>query len=200
VLVLQNLGLSFWPQWHYAVVIGFDTQDDSLILRSGTERRRLMSARAFDRSWRLAQRWALAVAAPDAPPKHAKARDWLLAASAFEELRQPQLAAQAYVAATLRWPDEVLPWQVLANLRHAQKDLAGAETALRRAHALAPSAATLNNLATVLLERGCPKTARRALQQAGSLEASEAERQALERTRGQVDAHRGRQAASCRDL
>ncbi len=200
VLVLQNLGLSFWPQWHYAVVIGFDTGDDSLVLRSGTQRRRLMSARAFDRSWRLAQRWALAVAAPDAPPRRAQLRDWLLAASTFEELRQPELAARAYVAATQRWPDEVLPWQVLANLRHAQKDLAGAEDALRRADALKPSAATLNNLATVLLERGCPKTARSAIERAGSMEASEAERQALERTRAQVDAHRGRQAAGCRDL
>jgi len=197
VLVLQNLRLSFWPQWHYAVVIGFDTSDDTVILRSGTERRKVMSAYAFDRSWKLAQRWAVAVAAPEAPPANALAREWLVAASAFEELGQPDVAGKAYGAATQRWPDDVRPWQALANARYAQRDLAGAEAALRHAHALQPSAATLNNLAQVLLERGCPKTARSALAQAAALDATDGERQALESTRAQVEAHRGRQAAQC---
>ena len=200
VLVLQNLGFSFWEQWHYAVVVGFDADDDSLILRSGTDRRKEMSAAGFDRSWRLAGRWAVAVVAPAAPPSSAQLHGWLQAASAFEELGRPDLAADAYGAAARRWPQEPLPWQALANARYARRDLAGAEDALRQAHALKPAASTLNNLAQVLLERGCPKTARGALTQAASLEATEGERQALERTRRQVEAHRGRQAAHCRDL
>lgn len=200
VLVLQNLGFSFWEQWHYAVVIGFNADDDTLVLRSGTDRRKVMSAGAFDRSWKLAQRWAVAVVAPESPPANAQLREWLAAASAFEELKQPEVAARAYGAAAQRWPGEPLPWQALANARYAQHDLEGAEQALRQAQALKPAAATLNNLAQVLLERGCPKTARRALTQAASLEATEGERQALERTRQQVEAHRGRQAASCREL
>jgi hypothetical protein len=200
VLVLQNLRLSFWPQWHYAVVIGFDAGDDTLLLRSGTERRRVMSARAFDRSWSLAQRWALAVVAPDAPPPRADAREWLRAAGAFEELKQPQIAAQAYSAATRRWPDQALPWQVLANLRYAQGDLPAAEDALRAAHRLKPEAATLNNLASVLLERGCPKQARAALSRAATLEPSEAEQAAIGKTREQIESWRGKRAASCREI
>ena len=200
VLVLQNLGLSFWPQWHYAVVIGFDTAEDEVILRSGTERRRVVSVSRFDRSWRLAQRWALAVAPPEAPPAHAQLREWLSAASAFEELGPPAVAERAYVAATQRWPAEVLPWQVLGNLRYARKDLPGAEAALRQAHALAPSAATLNNLASVLLERGCPKVARSAIDQAEKLEASDPERAAIARTRAEVEAWRGKPAARCAAL
>jgi tetratricopeptide (TPR) repeat protein len=200
VLVLQNLGLSFWPQWHYAVVIGFDTAEDEVILRSGTDRRRVMSAGAFDRSWRLAHRWAFVVAAPEAPPRHAQPREWLSAASAFEELGQGALAERAYLAATQRWPSKALPWQVLGNLRYARKDLPGAEAALRHAYGLAPGAATLNNLASVLLARGCPKVARSAIEQAVGLEASEAERATLMRTRAQVEAHRGREVAGCRPL
>jgi hypothetical protein len=200
VLVLQNLGLAPRPQWHYAVVIGFDTRDDTLILRSGTQRRRVQSAAAFDRSWALARRWALAVVPPDAPPPRAEPAAWLRAASAFEALGRAPLAEQAYRAATRRWPDQPLPWQVLANLRHGQGDLAGAEAALREALALAPSAATLNNLASVLLERGCPHVARAALEQAATLDAGAPEREALARTRAQVDAHRGAQAAHCRPL
>jgi tetratricopeptide (TPR) repeat protein len=200
VLVLQNLRFSFWPQWHYAVVIGYDADDDTLILRSGTTRRRVMSAYAFDRSWRLAQRWAVAVVAPDAPPPAARLREWLRAASAFEELGRPELAETAYRAAAQRWPDSPLPWQVLANQRYARQDLAGAEDALRRAHALGPAAATLNNLAQVLLERGCPRTAGEAVGRAAALESDEAERDAIARTRAQVEAHRGAQAAHCRPL
>lgn len=199
VLVLQNLGLSFWPRWHYAVVVGFDAADNTVVLRSGLEKRAVMSLRAFERSWRLAQRWALAVVAPDAPPPRAEAREWLRAASAFEELKQRQLATQAYDAATRRWPEEPLPWQVLANARYAQGDLAGAETALRNAHRLKPDAVTLNNLASVLLERGCPRSARDAIGRAAALEAGEAERAAIEKTRAQIDAHRGRQGSGCRD-
>lgn len=199
VLVLQNLGLSFWPRWHYAVVVGFDAADNSVVLRSGLEKRAVMSLRSFERSWRLAQRWALAVVAPDAPPARARPREWLRAASAFEELRRSEVAAEAYATATRRWPDELLPWQVLANARYAQGDLAGAEAALRNAHRLRPDAVTLNNLASVLLDRGCPRSARAAIERAGLLETGEGERAAIERTRAQIDAHRGQQGPGCRD-
>ena len=200
VLVLQNLGLAAAPRWHYAVVIGFDTRDDTLVLRSGTERRLVMSAAAFDRSWRLAQRWALAVVAPEAPPAGSDAATWLRAASAFEELGQPEPAARAYLAATQRWPGTPLTWQVLANLRYAQRDLAGAEDALRQAHRRAPAAVTLNNLALVLLERGCPATAREAVERAAGLPATDAERETIARTRAQVESHRGAQGAACAPL
>ena len=200
VLVLQNLRASFWPAWHYAVVVGYDGAANTLILRSGTERRKVMSARAFERSWQLAQRWSLAIAPPESPPANAGMVEWLRAASAFEELRQPQLAAKAYLAAIRRWPAEVLPWQVLANLRHDQGDLPGAEQALRAAFRLKPSATTLNNLAVVLLERGCPARARAALDRAQALNPSEPEREALRGTRAQVDAFRGPASKVCREF
>src|SRR5690606_16550407 len=40
VLVMQNLGLPRFPVWHYAVVVGFDPEQERVLLRSGTERRR----------------------------------------------------------------------------------------------------------------------------------------------------------------
>jgi tetratricopeptide (TPR) repeat protein len=198
VLVLQNLRLRMWPAWHYAVVIGYDAAEDSVILRSGTERRRVMSASAFERSWSRADRWALAVVAPDAPPARAEPAPWLRAASAFEELGQAELARRAVAAAVARWPREPLAWQVLANQRYAGKDLAGAEQALREAHALQPAATTLNNLAQVLLERGCVATAREALDRADALEATAAQKEVLARTRAQVP--KSANGADCRPL
>ena len=43
VLVLQNLGLTSYPVWHYAVVIGFDASRNEIILRSGDRQRRLVA-------------------------------------------------------------------------------------------------------------------------------------------------------------
>jgi tetratricopeptide (TPR) repeat protein len=191
VLVLQNLGLSWWPRWHYAVVVGFDAAADTVVLRSGRERRAVMPMRGFMRSWERAGTWALAVVAPSAPPPRAEPAAWLDAASAFEELGQPRLAAQAYEAATRRWGEQALPWQALANARYALGDLAGAEAALHAALAREPGAAALNNLAHVQLARGCVAAARVALAHAGSLPASAAEREVLERTAAAVAAHRG---------
>ena len=39
VLVLQNLSFDWWPQWHYAVVIGYDITRNELTLRPGTTKR-----------------------------------------------------------------------------------------------------------------------------------------------------------------
>jgi hypothetical protein len=40
VLVLQNLGISWAPRWHYAVVYAADPESGSIRLRSGTEAER----------------------------------------------------------------------------------------------------------------------------------------------------------------
>src|SRR5262249_22196765 len=81
VLVLQNLGLGFWPVWHYAVVIGYDPVEDAFVLRSGTTRREVIGAHAFERTWRLASWWAITSAAPDAPPAFASVTSWVAAAA-----------------------------------------------------------------------------------------------------------------------
>lgn len=155
VLVMQNLGVDFLPQWHYAVVIGYDSGSDSLLLRSGTDERLRMKRRRFEATWQRAQRWAMVAAPLDQPPVTAQYAGWLWAASAFEELEQAEAAEQAYAAATRRWPDQVLTWQALANASYALNDLPAAEAALRHALELAPSAAIYNNLAHVLQQQGC---------------------------------------------
>ncbi|HAQ87551.1 MAG TPA: hypothetical protein DCR78_14050, partial [Pseudomonas sp.] len=35
VLVLQNLAFDRWPQWHFAVVVGYDLAAQTIVLRSG---------------------------------------------------------------------------------------------------------------------------------------------------------------------
>jgi hypothetical protein len=68
VLVMQNLGVSWYQQWHYAVVVGYDIQQNKLLLRSGTIRDYEMSLPLFERTWQRSERWAMVVLAPGELP------------------------------------------------------------------------------------------------------------------------------------
>lgn len=196
VLVLQNLGLRRWPLWHYAVLVGYDPGRAQFILRSGITQRETTSAARFLASWELAGRWAMVLAEPAEIPPFARAENWLAAAAPFESLGQIALAERAYEAATLRWPESSLAWQAAANARYARADRAGAEQALRRALALTPQAAAArNNLANLLLERGCPGAARAQLD--ALVEVPLNLRSALDETRASINAAPTADAADC---
>ena len=47
VLVMQNLGVSWYQAWHYAVVAGYDLDREELLLRSGKLRERVTSLGVF---------------------------------------------------------------------------------------------------------------------------------------------------------
>jgi tetratricopeptide (TPR) repeat protein len=155
VLVLQNLGLDWWPQWHYAVAIGYDQGAGELLLHSGLEPRRAVSLATFERTWARAGRWALVVLPPATLPASAEPATVLQAALGLEQGGRPGAAARAYTAIHARWPAALGALLGLGNARYAQGDLAGAETAFRDAVARHPEAAVAwNNLAHVLAERG----------------------------------------------
>ncbi|MEW6414540.1 MAG: PA2778 family cysteine peptidase [Pseudomonadota bacterium] len=163
VLVLQNLGLDVLPRWHYAVVIGYDLDRRQVVLRSGTEARRVTPIGVFMNTWDRAKRWGFVVLAPDDPPPDVKPDAWLEAASGLEALGRWPQAHAAYRAATRRWPDQALAWFGLGNAAYALGDGAGAEQALRQALRLRPDwALAWNNLAHVLAQRPCPRAAREA--------------------------------------
>ena len=188
VLVMQNLALRLFPQWHYAVVVGYDSEGDSMLLRSGVDERVRMSRLRFEATWSRAGRWAMVAAPPAQPPVTAAYSGWLQAASAFEELGQPLLAEKAYQAATIRWPSQVMAWKALANARYAQGDLEGAESALRYAIRLAPSVPAHNNLANVLLGQGCIAAAGAELNNARDLDDSGQFFRVLEDTASAINA------------
>ena len=66
VIVLMNVRWRLWPQWHYAVVVGYDLPHDQIVLRSGLEERHTLSLSAFDAQWANAERWGLVVWPPAA--------------------------------------------------------------------------------------------------------------------------------------
>lgn len=162
VLVLQNLAFNWFPIWHYAVVVGFDLEKDRIILRSGPERRHIVSMKLFERTWRRGERWAVVVTPPDRLPVTAKELPFLQAVTVFEQLGDWQTANSAYSAATDRWPDSLGAWMGLGNSFYAQSEYAKAVAAFRVVLSKRSDyTPVLNNLAQVLSDMGRLKAAER---------------------------------------
>jgi tetratricopeptide (TPR) repeat protein len=153
VVVLQELGL-LQPQWHYAVVVGYDLGRKTLTLRSGTERRLVMSVDAFDRSWARAQRWAFVALPPDRLPATAGENDYVAAAAAFERVA-PELGLRAYETALGAWPGNLFARLAVGNAAYRAHRLASARMHYEQATLAHPeSGDAWNNLAQVLFEQG----------------------------------------------
>ena len=165
VIVLQNLRLSWWPQWHYAVVIGYDSRAGSVILRSGRERRRRTSLHRFLRTWGRSGYWARVFVPPGELPASAEPVAYLQAVSDLEQTGRLEAAYAAYKAAIAYWPDNVIAWIGAGNtaLRRQQPEIS--EYHFRHATRAAPrNVAAWNNLAYSLLARGCTAGAKDAVQ------------------------------------
>jgi predicted double-glycine peptidase len=198
VLVLQKTGAGPWPGWHYAVVIGYDTDADQVVLRSGTSARLEMSAARFLATWNRADRWALVAIAPGEMPANPDFVRYMQAAAGLEAVGRFEAATLAYEAAVREWPAEALPQLGLANLAHARGDLAGAEQGFRAAIERAPGdAAARNNRAAVLLELGCPAAARREIDTAAALADGGPHAAAVAATRSEIEAATGPDRTGC---
>ena len=170
VLVLQNLGVSQLPRWHYAVLIGYDAERNVAVLRSGSAERLEMKWQRFAGSWHRGGRFAMTTLRPGEIPDHATADRFIAAAAGLEAAGQRRAAAQAYDAAIARWPREPHAWLGRGNVAYAQGERAAAADAWSRAIALDPSdAAARNNLAELLLEAGCLDESRRQVERASAL-------------------------------
>jgi tetratricopeptide (TPR) repeat protein len=154
VLVLQNLGLSFAPVWHYAVAAGYDAGAEEFMLRSGITERRVMPAGKFSRSWAASNNWAMVVLRPGEVPATPIENKYLQAAAALEVVGQHEAALSAYRAAAEYWPQSSAALFVLGNAHYAAGEMIAAEQSYRRALQQEPeNPAVLNNLAQVLLNQ-----------------------------------------------
>ncbi len=189
VLVMQNLGLDWFPRWHYAVAVGYDLNEKELILRSGTTRRRVTAFTAFERTWTRADKWAQVVVPPDDPPATATALEWLQAVRELESLGKIDPARRGYRAATRRWPDQTAAWMARGNAAYGADDPEAARDAFLQAVDLAPSETPgWNNLAYALAAIGDRGGAVKAAQCATRLAPdAPGPRDTLEEIRGKED-------------
>ncbi len=155
VIVLQNNGLSWYPVWHYAVLIGADAARGEVVLRSGDQKRLVMSWSVLDRTWARGDYWAIRLL-PVAGP-------WPASASENEVTRQllamtrpaPASARTGLRQAVQRWPQGLPLWLALADVSERLHGLPAGEDVLRQGLRVLPDQPwLLNNLADLLRRAG----------------------------------------------
>ncbi len=164
VLIMQNLGSAWFPSWHYAVVVGYNLDEQFFVLRSGQDERHEVRFTTLERTWQGANHWGLVITKPQRVPATAEPVTWLELLQTFVQKDQGENALAGYVAATRRWPDEPLVWFGQGNLQFAQQDFYSAKASFQKAIEINPeSSAGWNNLAYTLAKLGC-QSASQALQ------------------------------------
>jgi Peptidase_C39 like family/Tetratricopeptide repeat len=167
VVVFQNLGLGWFPVWHYAVAVGYDLNSGDLVLHSGLDSRRVMPLRTFERTWARGDYWGLVALPPGELPVAAGEITVLRAATGLEQAGRSREAAVGYTAIAERWPGSLEAWIGLGNAAYTAGNLDEAENAFRTATQRRPhAAAAWNNLAHVLGQKGRRQEAVAAAQRA----------------------------------
>lgn len=170
VIVLQNLGLSWVPVWHYAVVVGYDLGERAVVLRSGKIARKVLSFRVFEKTWARSNHWGLLILRPDQFPVAVKEDRFTEAVLGLEKARRFRDAIDGYQAVLTRWPQNLPALIGIGNCHYALGELENAETAFRKTAGLHPESGTVfNNLAQILFEQGRKQEALEAARKAVSL-------------------------------
>lgn len=169
VLVLQNLGFSWYPSWHYAVVVGYDLDKETLLLRSGTIKRQELSFRTFENTWARSNHWGFVALTPGEVPAMREPEPMIRGLLAYEKKASPKTTEKAYEAAARKWPDNLVLLMGWGNMAYANERYQTALKAFQQAVSAHPeSAAANNNLANVQLALGqhsaALSSARKALQ------------------------------------
>lgn len=155
VLVLQNNGLSWYPVWHFAVVMGADRRQEKIRLRSGKTEHLDISFTTFERTWARSGYWGVLVLDPARIPDTLDAKVVIRELALMEKIGAVADAQIGFSRAVLNWPDQSGAWLGLAGSSLMLGDAQRAESTLRelvrRQPAYGPG---LNNLADLLLKSG----------------------------------------------
>ena len=187
VLVLQNLALRRWPQWHFAVVTGYQDEGNTMVLHSGTDAGKTTHWNRFIRTWARADQWGFTLVEPGQLPASADPESLFRAVSALPNAEafwpaaveafpnsgklwfghgnslwsqgQQQPALDAFQRATRQAPDFAAAWNNLAYAQQALGDEEGARDSICRAHALAPHDKAIRDSVMELTGQSCPEDA-----------------------------------------
>lgn len=170
VLVFQNLGFSWYPNWHYAVALGYDLTGPDIILHSGKEKFLKTDMRIFERSWGLTNSWGLVVLVPGTLAATVDDLGHVAGISGLEELGKLDDAKISYEAVLKKWPQSLPALIGIGNVLYAKKDFQGSVNQLTMATVFHPLSATAwHNLATAQGAAGKKKAAKNSSLQALSL-------------------------------
>lgn len=149
VIVFENLALSWLPQWHYALVYGYDLSKPEVYMHSGPEKDKVWDMRKLERSWKLADYWGLILLPPGELSASADELAHVSAAAAFEDLKMPKEARLSYLAILKKWPQSLGALIGMGNIEAQMKNYPSSLAYFKQAKDLYPQsdAAQKNYLA-----------------------------------------------------
>ncbi|MDD2046296.1 peptidase C39 family protein [Pseudomonas putida] len=98
VLLRFEQGSAFWGEPRYALLVGYDSYKQRVLLRAGNSRRLLMDFDDFASAWDKQGNWAVLVQPPSLLPAQVDRQRWLKAANDLAQAGQEQAARQAVSA------------------------------------------------------------------------------------------------------
>lgn len=148
VIIFENLALSWAPQWHYALVLGYDLKKQEIIMHSGPNAYYHWDMKKFERSWMLGDYWGLVVLPAGELSVSANELTNVTAAVGLEQAQKYNEAEKSYRKILEKWPTSLVALIGLANLVHKNGHRNEAISLLRRAIKYHPqSTAAQHNLA-----------------------------------------------------
>lgn len=139
VVIFENLGIKWIPQWHYALVTGYDLEKRILIMHSGPSPNEKIEMGEFELSWKLADYWGLLVLKPSELSATADEITHIRAAAALEKLEKTKEAEEAYLNILKRWPKSLIARIGLGNIYYNSKKYKLAVSHLKTATELYPA-------------------------------------------------------------
>lgn len=167
VIVFQNLGMSLYPVWHYAVVTGYNLEGPDIILHSGETKFKKMDMRLFERSFILGGKWGLVILSPDQLSSTGTELKVAEAAAFLESIGKLPEAELAYQTMLTKWPRSLPALIGLGNISYQRKDFKKSVQQLRKAaHFHSTSALAWHNLAIAEESAGYLRRAKYSSQEA----------------------------------
>lgn len=155
VIVLQNNSIAWLPQWHYAVVIGYDLDAGEVILHTGVTEAHRLNFATFERTWQRGTYWLLAMLPPDKTSAQLEPFVYTKASQDLLNTGQPDVGLTALKSATRQWPDYWLAYFLLANHYFSTEPLVAAAWFDKGLAMAQQEVSYLNNYAVLLSGLGC---------------------------------------------
>lgn len=170
VIVLQNLGTSWYPRWHYALVIGYNLADGTVLLHTGPSPSRTVPMALFENTWRRGEYWMLAAFPPQKSSSYLDPFLYVRAAQDLMEVNMADASLTALESAATQWNDYWLPYLLLGNYYMDAEPAQALSWYERGAEAGRQVPSYLNNYAYGLLRNGQNREALNTIRRAVALE------------------------------
>lgn len=133
VIVLLNLRFSWWPQWHYAVVTGYDQMRGEVTLHAGRDQPEHWKMPLFTRLWERSGYWGMVLAKPNRLPVFVTPEQAMAAAMGLEKAAQRKAAYIAYHRLSQHFPDQCAAYIGMGNTAYRLNEMEAAKRAWQKA-------------------------------------------------------------------